>query len=252
MNMVKKMIACGVLLVMTSSCGELESSSRACRLMPELESSAVALDRAFDDLAMVDASLLRSSLTVLRDTLSAMREDSPLEITESLEVLDRAYREVAQALANVDFDGRLAINDAASLNAIEGLKRSENLRASQRLERFVQDRCQRTFDAPVPPQFGGGTTLPIPIQIPEDTEEYPYVVNDEESALASYGYVLVADRELVVDESQATCIGRVVSDLSQNVVAPSDDDLARFVDVALQRCLPSEGTGKTTSTAVGD
>jgi hypothetical protein len=252
MNMRLRFILCGTFAILMSSCADLESSSKVCRLMPELESSSVALDRAFDDLAMVDSSLLRSSLTVLGGTLAAMREDAPLAIAESLETLDRAYREVNQALANVDFDGRLAINDGASLNAIDGLKRSENLQASQRLERFVESRCKRSFDAPVPPQFGGGTTLPTPIQTPTDSEEYPFVVNDEESVLASYGYVLVADRGVSVDKVQATCIGRVVGELSLAVTAPDDEDLDRFVDDALERCIEPLTTNETGSSIAGD
>jgi hypothetical protein len=245
-------LVCGLAMIVLGACADLESSTRICRLMPELESSSVALDRAFDDLTLVDGSLLQSSLTVLGETLDAMRDGAPTEIADSLDTLDRAYREIAQALANVDFDGKLAINDSASLNAIESLKRSENLRASQRLERFVEERCQRTFDAPVPPQFGSGTTLPTPIQIPEETEEYPFVVEDEESALASYGYVLIADRDLVVDATQAACIGGVVTELSLTVSVPDDESLKRFIDVALERCVTSGEAVNTTTTVVAD
>lgn len=246
------LVVCGLAMVILGSCAELESSSRICRLMPELESSSVALDRAFDDLSTVDPTLLRSSIAVLGETLAAMREDAPLEVADSLETLDRAYREITQALANVDFDGRLAINDSASLNSIESLKRSENLRASRRLENFVEQRCRQAFDAPIPPQFIGGTTLPTPIQLPDGSEEYPFVVDDEDSAFASYGYVLVATREVVVDVDQATCIGRVVTDLGLASGAAADDDaLNQFIDVALARCVTAIGQN-TTSTVVGD
>lgn len=251
MKMSRRVLACVASMTVLMSCAELESSSRICRLMPELESSSVALDLAFDDLSAVDPTLLRSSLAVLGETLSGMLEGAPLEIADSLETLDRAYREISQALANVDFDGRLAINDSASLNAIDSLKRSENLRASRRLENFVEDRCRRAFDAPVPPQFGGGTTLPTPLQLPDNSEEYPFVVDDEDSALASYGYVLVADRGVVVDAVQATCIGRVVTDLGLAVTAPDDKALERYIDIALGRCV-AVSNQNTTSTVVGD
>jgi hypothetical protein len=220
--------------------------------MPELQSSSVAVDGAFADLASIDGSVLQSSLAVLGETFSAMRVDAPAEVAASLEVLDRAYREVTQALANVDFDGKLAINDATAIDAIQNLKRSENLRASRVLERFVDLRCKRTYEAPVPPQFGGGSTLPTPILNPEDLEDYPFVVDDEESALAAYGLLLVANLEVSLNYTQAACVGRVVTDLGQSVTRPDDASLVSFVGIALAACAPPSTTTSTSGPITGD
>ena len=230
------------LLVVMIACAPLDSTNQVCRLMPELDSSSVALDQAFKDLADVDPAVLESSLSVLIDTLSSLLDSPPSEIESSLATLDRAYREVRMALVNVEFDGKIAVNDSATVNALSALRRMEVIRANQRLESFVAERCDSDLETPVPPAMGGGTTLPTPIQTPEEAEEYPFVVEDEPSSLTAYGYLLVAGREALIDDAQAECVGRSVSVAAQESGVTDDSSLEALIDRALIQCTTRTAT----------
>ena len=214
--------------------------------MPELDSSTVALDRAFDDLAATEASVLESSMTVLIDTISALLDGAPPEIEGSLTTLDRAYREARLALVNVDFDGKIAVNDTATNNSLSNLRRADVIRASDRLETFVEERCRTKIESPVPPALGDGATLPTPIQTPEDSDEYPYVVEDEPSSLMAYGYLLVSGREVTLTDNEAECVGRTVSEAAQSISSPDDSTLDALVTRALSKC-QREAPSSTTS-----
>lgn len=248
MNLRVATVAFSALMI---ACAPLDSTNQVCRLMPELDSSTVALAVAFQDLAEVDSAVLESSLTVLLDTLNSLLDSPPTEIESSLLALDRAYKEVRVALVNVDFDGKIAVNDAATINALSGLRRSNVIRANQRLELFVEQRCDADLEAPVPPALGDGATLPTPIQTPEETEEYPFVVEDEPSSLRAYGYLLVAGREILIDEVQAECIGRFVSNAALETGSIDDSTLAALVDRALDECTQTPPTS-TVSPGAGD
>jgi hypothetical protein len=220
--------------------------------MPELDSSTVALDQAFDDLAEVDPAVLESSLEVLIDTFASLLDAPPVEIESSLEVLDRAYREVRLALINVEYEGKIAVNDSATMNALSGLRRSEVLRANGRLETFVEQRCDTELETPVPPALGDGATLPTPMQTPDEVEEYPFVVEDQPSSLTAYGYLLVNGRDVTLDDATAECVGRSVSNAVQEGVAVDDDSLEALVSRALAECTVSSGTSTTITPSTND
>jgi hypothetical protein len=247
----------GIVLLAVSACAPLDTTEQVCRLMPELDSSTVALDRAFDDLAATDPGVLESSLSVLIDTITSLLDGAPTEIESSLSTLDRSYREVRLALINVDFDGKIAVNDAATTNALSNLRRSDVIRASERLEAFVEERCSTRFDAPIPPALGDGATLPTPIQTPEETDEYPFVVEDEPSSLTAYGFLLVNGRGVTLSDDEAECVGRSVSIAAQDVGNPDDATLDALVSQALSRCQGGASTSTTVpevsaSTTSGD
>jgi len=240
-----------------SSCAPLDTTEQVCRLMPELSSSTVALDRAFEDLAATEASVIESSLTVLIDTISSILDDAPSEIETSLATLDRAYREVRVALINVGYDGKIAVNDSATAIALSNLRRTDVIRAGERLEVFVDKRCLTTFDSPIPPAMGDGATLPTPIQTPEEADEYPFVVEDEPSSLTAYGYLLVSGRGLSLTDTEAECLGRSVSAAAQEFSNPDDAMLDSLVSEALLNCRggvpPTSSVPKTSnSTSLGD
>lgn len=256
MNRLTRMLFGITPLITLLGCADLESSDRLCSLMPELQSSAVALDQAFADLSRVDSAVLQSSIEVMVATVESIAEDAPSSIDPSLETIDRAFREVRQALRNVQFDGKIAVNDTAVLNAIDALKRSDYLAASRRLDSYVADECERSYEAPVPPQMGSGTTLPLPIQDSQAPEEYPFVLENESSALAAYGFMLLANRELTASTEQAICVGKVVTDLSQDqvdagVIELDDLALEKFLDVAIRRCLAQDASSSQTATTEG-
>ena len=234
------------LMVSFTGCAPLDTTEQVCRLMPELDSSTVALDRAFDDLAATEASVLESSMTVLIDTISALLDGAPPEIEGSLTTLDRAYREVRLALVNVDFDGKIAVNDTATNNSLSNLRRADVIRASDRLETFVEERCRTKIESPVPPALGDGATLPTPIQTPEESDEYPYVVEDEPSSLTAYGFLLVSGREVTLTDTEAECVGRTVSEAAQAISSPDDSTLDALVTRALSNC-QREAPSSTTS-----
>ena len=231
--------------ILLSACAPLDTTEQVCRLMPELDSSTVALNRAFDDLAATEESVLESSMNVLIDTISSLLDGAPTEIEGSLTTLDRAYREVWLALMNVGFDGKIAVNDVATSNALASLRRSDVIRASEKLESFVERQCRTKFDSPIPPAQGDGATLPTPIQTPEEADEYPFVVEDEPSSLAAYGYLLITARDIILTNDEAICVGRFVSDAAQGATNLDDVVLENLVTQSLMKCRG----GITTSSA---
>lgn len=247
----KRAAAHGVMwaiLCSVAACAPLDTTEQVCRLMPELDSSTVALDRAFDDLAATEAAVLESSMSVFIDTVSSLLDNAPTEIESALTTLDRAYREVRLALINVDFDGKIAVNDTATTNSLANLRRADVIRASERLETFVEERCRTQIDSPIPPAMGDGVTLPTPIQTPEEADEYPFVVEDEPSSLTAYGFLLVNGREVVLLDDEAECVGRTVSEAAQGISRPDDDTLDSLVTQALTKCRG----GASSSTTTGD
>ena len=233
-------------LMLLSACAPLDTTEQVCRLMPELDSSTVALTRAFDDLASTEESVLESSMNVLIDTISSLLDVAPNEIEASLTSLDRSYREVRLALINVGFDGKIAVNDVATSNALASLRRSDVIRASEKLEKFVELECRTNFESPIPPARGDGATLPTPIQTPEEADEYPFVVEDELSSLAAYGYLLITGRDVTLTNDEAICVGRFVSNAAQGAANLDDVVLESLVSQSLMKCRG----GATTSTAL--
>lgn len=244
-------------MISTAACAPLDSTGQVCRLMPELDSSTVALSQAFGDLSTTDAAVLESSLNVLIETIDSLRENPPAAIESSLSTLDRAYREVRVALLNVDYDGAIAVNDLATINALGNLRRGDVIRASASLEKFVESNCRTDFNSPLPSAMANGPTLPTPIGVPGEVEEYPFVVEDEPSSLTAYGYLLVNGRGIELTDQQAECVGRTVSDAAQGISNPDDTTLDALVKQALSKCFsvttpPKTSVGVPGASSSGD
>ena len=126
------------------------------------------------------------------------------------------------------------------------------IRANDRLETFVEQRCNTELESPVPPALGDGDTLPTPIQTPDGVEEYPFVVEDEPSSLTAYGYLLVSGREVTLDDTQAECVGRTVSNAVQDGVAVDDESMTVLVSRALDQCTDSTTTSSTLPAGTND
>lgn len=241
-----------LLVIGVVACAPLDTTRQVCRLMPELESSTVALDRAFSDLAGTDPAVLESSLGVLIDTVDTLRDDPPADIESSLSVIDRTYREIRVALINVSYDGKIAVNDSTTINALASLRRSEVIRATERLGAFVERRCDTQLNAPIPPALGDGATLPTPIQTPDAVEEYPFVVEDEPSSLTAYGYLVASGRNATIDDAEAECVGRSVSNAVQEGGATDDSVLEELVTRALTDCTVTRAPESTVANGAGD
>ncbi len=195
----------------------------------------MAVNQGLSDLGSSTSAILQSSLAVLLDTLGVMLEIPPREARTDLEIVERAYREVSLALRNVYWDLSLAANDANVQNALANLSRSDNIRALDDLKDLIEKLCATALSAEAPLFPGDATTLPGPDPVVEPLDEYEYLFDDEPSAMASYGYLIASSRSVALTPTEAVCVGRTVTDVSQAAVF-DDEQFEKVVEAAFGRC----------------
>ena len=224
-----------LVVLLLAGCSRAEEVSALCRRAPELESSLVAVNEGLAELGTASSVVLQSSFAVLLDTLSVMLEVPPREARADLETVERAYREVSIALRNVYWDTSLAVNDSNVRVSLENLSRSDNVAALDQLKEITADLCSEEISTDAPLLNGDATTLPAPAPVVEPLEEYEFLFDDEPSAMASYGYLIASGRSVSLTESEATCVGKAVTDAAQ-VAVFDDEQFERVVDEAMGRC----------------
>lgn len=243
---VKRLTVTAVLVVsVLSGCSRAEEVSALCRRAPELESSLVAVNDGVAELGSASSVVLQSSFAVLLDTLAVMLEVPPREAKSNLETVERAYREVSIALRNVYWDTSLAVNDDNVRISLENLSRADNVSALDDLKDVIANLCASDISSGAPLIAGDATTLPAPLPVVEPLDEYEYLFDDEPSAMASYGYLVASGRSVSLSETEATCVGKAVTDASQSAVL-TDEQFAEVVEDALVFCTASAVTSSTT------
>lgn len=246
-GVVTRLWALFLAFLLLAGCSRDEEVSALCRRAPELESSLVAVNEGLAELGTASSVVLQSSFAVLLDTLSVMLEVPPREARADLETVERAYREVSIALRNVYWDTSLAVNDTNVRISLENLSRSDNVAALEDIKEITADLCLEEISSEVPLLDGDSTTLPAPVPVVEPLEEYEFVFDDEPSAMASYGYLIAGGRSVSLTESEATCVGKSVTDAAQNSVF-DDEQFERVVDEAMALCGVDGFAPITTST----
>jgi hypothetical protein len=236
----------GVACVALSSCSQTGETSAVCSRAPELESSLVAVDVAITSMSDVSARQLQSMFAVLLSSLDAIGNVAPVELVDQFSQVERAYHSVSIALQNVYWEGSVGVSDAAVLDSIEDLLRTDNVDALFDVRSYVADSCQIELQSGINKTPGDAVDLPAPSVVVEPQPDLNTGFDNEESAMRSYAYFVAEQNGLVLTPEQALCAGRILSDKIIEEGTLTDVAYEALVSSTFKKCNVNIGISTTT------
>jgi hypothetical protein len=246
-SMRKILTACfGLVCISLTSCSSTSDASAVCSRAPELESSLVAVDVAIASMSDVSARQLQSMFAVLLSSLDAIGNVAPVELVDQFSQVERAYHSVSIALQNVYWEGSVGVSDAAVLDSIEDLSRTDNVDSLTDVRSYVEDSCQIELQSGVNKTPGDAVDLPAPSVVVEPQPDLNTGFDNEESALRSYAYFVAEQVGLTLTPEQALCAGEILSDKIINEGTLTDAAYEALVSSTFEKCNVNSGNPTTT------
>jgi hypothetical protein len=183
---------------------------------------------------------------VLLSSLDAIGNVAPVELVDQFSQVERAYHSVSIALQNVYWEGSVGVSDAAVLDSIEDLSRTDNVDALTDVRSYVEDSCQIELQSGVNKTPGDAVDLPAPSVVVEPQPDLNTGFDNEESALRSYAYFVAEQFGLTLTPEQALCAGEILSDKIINEGTLTDAAYEALVSSTFEKCNVNSGMPTTT------
>ena len=227
------------IVVLTSSCSQNAQTDAVCDLADSWNLASTGFAEVSADFETTSPGRLRGIFSDLVTTLSTMAEVAPIQILDSVEKLEETYRSFSKALDAIDWQGGMIAKDAAATSATVRLASDEIEQAQTDLGDFIDAECQVEIENVINKLPNVGTTLPDPV-IQDETKELPDVGQDnDQSVVASFGFLVVERFGVAITNEQAICIG--TSLISKNISnsAQLDANYWNLLQIAFDECLIS-------------
>jgi hypothetical protein len=236
----KRNLLCTIVIsivVVTSSCSQNAQTDAVCELADSWNSASTGFAEVSADFETTSPGRLRGIFSDLVTTLSTMAEVAPIQILDSVEKLEETYRSFSTALEAIDWQGGMIAKDAGATSATVRLASDEIERAQTSLGDFIDAECQVEIENVINKLPNVGTTLPDPV-IQDETKELPDVSQDnDQSVVASFGFLVVERFGVAITNEQAICIG--TSLIAKNITnSPQlDANYWNLLQIAFDECL---------------
>jgi len=235
--MSRKLLAvAAVFVVSLASCGETQETRALCSHAAELESSLVATGVAIDGFSTISPRQLQSTVAVLTGTLSLISDIAPSSVKTDIEQTMRAYEELAVALQNVYWDGKVAEVDANVQNAIENLVRNDNVESLEALRTFIAEQCKVEISQGINAAPGDDQSVSSSSLVVDPQPDINHGFDNEETAIKSYAYLIAEQRGLAITPEQALCLGTRMISVAESNPTLSDEVYAATLTAAFSEC----------------
>lgn len=232
----RRLLAFSMSAVMLASCSESQETRAVCSHAAELESSLVATAVAVDSFSTISRRQLQSTVAVLTGTLSIINDVAPSSVKPEVEQTMRSYEELAVALQNVYWDGKVAEVDANVQNAIENLVRNDNVESLEALRTFIAEQCKVEISQGINAAPGDDQSVSSTSVVVDPQPDINYGFDNEQTAIKSYAYFIAEQRGLAITSEQALCLGTRMISVAESNPTLSDDMYEATLTAAFSEC----------------
>ena len=225
--------------VLTASCTQNAETDAVCESADRWNAASTGFADISADFATTSPSRIREVFGELVSTLNTMSEMAPPQIIVSIEKLADTYGSFSLALDAIDWQGGMIAKDAAATSAAVRLASDEIELAQTNLGDFIDTECRVEIKNVINKLPSVGTTLPDPV-VQDETKELPDVGSDnEQSVVASFGFLVVERFGVAITNEQALCIGTAL--ISKNIINNSqlDTNYWNMLQLTFDECLVS-------------
>ncbi|MEI8022623.1 MAG: hypothetical protein WCH63_00375 [Actinomycetota bacterium] len=225
--------------VLTASCTQNAETDAVCESADRWNAASTGFADISADFATTSPSRIREVFGELVSTLNTMSEMAPPQIIVSIEKLADTYGSFSLALDAIDWQGGMIAKDAAATSAAVRLASDEIELAQTNLGDFIDTECRVEIKNVINKLPSVGTTLPDPV-VQDETKELPDVGSDnEQSVVASFGFLVVERFNVAITNEQALCIGSAL--ISKDVTNNSqlDANYWSMLQITFDECLVS-------------
>lgn len=225
--------------VLTASCSQNAETDAVCESADRWNAASTGFADISAEFATTSPSRIREVFGELVSTLNTMSEMAPPQIIVSIEKLADTYGSFSLALEAIDWQGGMIAKDAAATSAAVRLASDEIELAQTNLGDFIDTECRVEIKNVINKLPSVGTTLPDPV-VQDETKELPDVGSDnEQSVVASFGFLVVERFNVATTNEQALCIGSAL--ISKDVTNNSqlDANYWNMLQLTFDECLVS-------------
>lgn len=225
------------LVVLATSCAQNAETDAVCDLADRWNLASTAFAEISSDLETTSPGRLREVFSEVVLTLGTLAEVAPIQLSESINKLAETFESFSAALETLDWQGGMIAKDAAATSAAVRLASDEIERAQATLGEFIDTECQVEIANVINKIPNVGTTLPDPV-LQDETKELPDVSFDnDQSVVASFGFLVTERFGVAITNEQALCIG--ASLMNKNVTNNSqlDKNYWNLLQLAFDECL---------------
>lgn len=228
-----------LLVVLATSCSLSAETDAVCDSADRWNLASTGLAKISSDFETTSPGRIRDVFNELVSTLNTMSEIAPPQIVVSIEKLAETYGAFSAALEEIDWQGGMIAKDSSATSAAVRLESDEIQMAQTNLGEFIDTECQVEIKNVINKLPSVGTTLPDPV-IHDETKELPDASSDnEQSVIASFGFLVVERFGVAITNEQALCIGSSL--IGKNIINNSqfDTNYWNMVQQTFDECLVS-------------
>lgn len=222
--------------VLLASCSSGARRDALCQRAAGLESEFALVDQTMQDLAVATPNQIENTLRVVGETIASLLDLGPTELKDDFAEVSGSYDALELALADVGYNGTVALTDSAVDQAWQKFSNDEFVQAHASILQFVATNCDVNLQPGINELNTPNTTLPNPVLNPDNAPDPTTGFDNDDSVDASYGYYVAQQYGLAITNEQALCLGRAMTASALKDLSQSENGYAQLVNEGLKQC----------------
>lgn len=223
-------------VVLLASCSSGPRRDALCQRAAGLNSEFVLVDQTMQDLATATPTQIENTLRVVGASIASLLDLGPTELKDDFAAINGAYDTLVLVLADVGYDGAVALSDPEVDQALQKLSKDEFVTAQANILEFVAANCELNLQLGINELNAPNTTLPNPVLSDDNAPDPTTGFDNDDSVNASFGYYVAQQYSLAITTEQALCIGRAMTASASSDLSQSDNGYAQLVNDSLKLC----------------
>ena len=207
-----------------------------CQRAAGLGSEFALVDQTIQDLATATPSQIENTQLVVGASISSLIDLGPTELKGDFAAINDTYDTLALALADVGFDGAVALSDSAVDQALQNFSNDKFVTAHANILEFVAANCELNLQPGINKLNAPNTTLPNPVLSADNAPDPTTGFDNDDSVDAAYGYYVAQQYRLAITNEQALCLGRALTSSALKDLSQSESGYVQLVNDSLKLC----------------
>ena len=222
--------------ILLTSCSTSARRDALCQRAAGLESEFALVDQSMSNLAVATPAQIENSLRNVVASLASLVDLGPTELKDDFETINDTYDLLTLTLADVDYNGAIALSDSAVNTSLARFTQGEFLRAHKNVLEFVTARCESDLQPGINELDSPNTTLPNPVLATDNAPDLSTGFDNDDSVDAAYGDYVAQQYGLALTNDEALCLGRAMTSSAIKDLAQSEIAYTQLVNDALKEC----------------
>ncbi len=222
--------------VLLASCSTGPRRDALCQRAAGLQSEFALVDQTMHDLGVATPTQIENTLRVVGASVASLIDLGPTELKDDFAAIKDAYDTLVMALADVGYNGAVALSDSVVDQALRQFSQDEFVKAHANILEFVTTNCELNLQPGINELNAPNTTLPNPVLATDNAPDLTTGFDNDDSVDAAYGYYVAQQYGLAITNEQALCLGRAMTASALKDLSQSDNGYAQLVNNSLKQC----------------